>query len=122
MMHAKRTWCISLVDDAEHLAHLLGPQGSGWTLCTAFRVKGTAYLFLNDSTGENAAQEYAAVKEVGDGTFTQVESITFSWCDQAQALKNIQDVLTGEVDYLAGRSLTLHLETREQHGACPLCA
>ena len=45
----------------------------------------TEYLFLNDATSGDGAQEYGAIKRLPD-TWLQVESITFSWCTYESAL------------------------------------
>lgn len=118
MMHSRRTFCVSLVETADELAEKL--TAHTWTLCTAFRLGD--YLFLNDSTGESAAQEYAVVwAPADDGTAFQVESITFGWCDRAKALDYIRWTLAGEFDD-TGRPLMLRLETPAQHERCGHCA
>lgn len=118
MMHSRRTFCVCPVETADELAEKL--TAHTWTLCTAFRLRD--YLFLNDSTGEDGAQEYAVVHAPTDrGPARQVESITFGWCDRAKALDYIRRTLDGEFDP-AGRPLTLRLETRDQHDQCGHCA
>src|SRR5258708_6207573 len=75
MMH-KRRWCRSVVESQELLASMLTERT--WTLCSAFSVKGhEEYVFVNDSTSEDGAAEFAPVKRLPDGTYVQVESITF---------------------------------------------
>jgi len=118
MMHTRRTFCVFPVETADDLAEKL--TAHTWTLCTAFRLHD--YLFLNDSTGEDGAQEYAVVKAAADdGPALQVESITFGWCDRAKALDYIRRTLAGEFD-AAGRPLTPRLETPDQHERCGHCA
>ena len=63
MLHSKRTWCIAPVSDAEELARKLTELT--WTGCTAFELEG--YLFLNDSTSLDGAQEYAVLKRPAPG-------------------------------------------------------
>ncbi|HBJ80730.1 hypothetical protein [Pseudothermotoga sp.] len=91
MVNKERRWSVSEVESAEELAEKL--TGYVWTLCTGFRYKG--YLFLNDSFSENSAQEYGVIKE---STWTQIESITFSWCTKEKALGYIKDIVSGKYD------------------------
>ena len=123
MMHKKRTWCVSPKTTPEEVAELL--TRTTWTLCTAFELSG--YLFLNDSTSEDGAQEYAVVKRPTDpaGPFVQVESITFGWCDPPKALDYVRRVLAGEFDtgdFAA--EVSPRLETPDEHRAryCQACA
>ena len=59
-----------------------------WTLCSGFYVVGHEnYLFLNDSTCEDGAGEFSAIRGgVGAEQHVQIESITFSWCTFDQSL------------------------------------
>lgn len=119
-MHARR-WCIDEVEDAEELARLLTART--WALCTGFELGG--YLFLNDSTSEDSAQEYAVVKRPAapGGPFVQVESITFGWCSPAQALEYVRAALAGEMDRTdLCRQAHPQLDTPTTHGRCHLCA
>lgn len=81
MMHRNRRWVVNSVATMEELADMLTQRT--WTLCSGFCVEGHGgYLFLNDATSEDGAGEYAVIRgTVGDSTWLQVESITFSWCD-----------------------------------------
>ena len=119
-MHARR-WCVGEVRDAEELARLL--TGRTWTLCTGFELGG--YLFLNDSTSEDGAQEYAVVKRpaaAGD-PFVQVESITFGWCSPAQALGYVRAAVAGDMDGTdLGRQVRPQLDSPTTHGRCHHCA
>lgn len=92
MMHQSRRWGISPVESPEELAQKL--TASTWTLCQGFSLAG--YLFLNDSTGPDGAQEFAIVKPT-NGSFLQVESITFSWTTEAKALRLIKEALAGRL-------------------------
>ncbi len=120
MLHRNRHWCVSPVESAEELAKKL--TDTTWCCCTAFELGG--YLFLNDSTSPDGAQEFAVVKrDGGQGKPVQIESITFGWCDEAKALQHIRNSLAGDYD----RSRFAHevspaLETPEAHGRCPHCA
>jgi virulence-associated protein VapD len=72
MLHKNRIWNVVDVTPEELEDKLVNYS---WTLCTGFRLPdGT--LWLNDSTGEDSAQEYAVIKDN-----IQLESITVSWCD-----------------------------------------
>ena len=118
MMHTRRKFCVLPVETADELAEK--PTAHIWTLCTAFRL--TDYLFLNDSTSEDAAQEYAVARATTEnGPALQVESITFGWCDRAEALDYIRRTLAGEFN-VAARPLTLRLESPDLHERCGHCA
>jgi hypothetical protein len=119
MFHGKRTWSVGPVESAEQLAEKLTQHT--WTLCTAFELAG--YLFLNDSTSEDGAQEFAVVKRMPGGTLRQVESITFGWCSETQALDYIRRSIAGEFDRADyAKTVSPRLETPEEHGRCGHCA
>lgn len=123
MMHRHRVWCVSTVPSAEELARKLSE--ATWTLCTGFRVAGHEdYLFLNDATSEDGAAEFGIVKRGVDGEQDlQIESITFSWCTDAQALAHIRAALAGNYDRSEfARPVTIRIQTPDEHGRCPLCA
>lgn len=112
MMHKTRSYSVVPVETAERLADILAEHT--WCSCNAFAFAGL--IFANDSTGPDGAQEYAIVK---DGT--QIESITFGWCDRAKALDYITQLAAGTLGtpYCA---VTNTFETPEQHGSCWHCA
>ncbi|HUY33175.1 MAG TPA: hypothetical protein VMV69_10365 [Pirellulales bacterium] len=119
MMHKDRRWCVAPVATAEQLAHDLTERT--WCCCNGFEL--CSYMFLNDATCGDGAQEYAVVTRRDDGSFLQVESVTFSWCDYFTALDIIQKILRGECDQETWvRAVAPHLESSEQHGRCPHCA
>ena len=124
MMHRKRRWCVGPAASPEDLARKL--TGRTWTLCTGFFVEGhPEYLFLNDSTCEDAVQEYAALKRpaASGQPLLQVESITFGWCDERKALQFIQEILAGDYDAASfAHPVSPKLQTIEEHGICHLCA
>src|SRR4051794_4593447 len=99
MMHTKRRWTVGPAESAADLARKL--TETTWTRCAGFFVLGhPEYLFLNDATSEDAAQECAVVKRPADPgrPFQQLESITMSWCSLAQAQAFIEQALAGEMD------------------------
>ena len=114
MLHSRRTFCVTDVGTIEELAEKLTEHT--WTLCAGFRLQTPeqTLLFLNDSTSEDAIQEYAVLSEDG----RQLESITFGWCDQARAEGHVRAVLAGEVVEM-GR-WTLRIDHNENH-VCHLC-
>ena len=123
MMHSKRVWCVTPKATPEEIVRQL--KEHSWTLCTGLDLNG--YLFLNDSTSEDAAQEYAFVKKsTADGeSFVQVESVTVSWCSNEKLLELIQQTLSGEFDKDAMHgTVSPRIETAEEHRAryCRLCA
>ena len=117
MMHKRRTWQVKDVGGPFDLAYMLTEQS--WCCCQGFRQNG--YLYLNDATSENGAQEYAVVRE---SDMRQVESITFSWIDEEAARRNIWAVTTGGVHQHNWESgiTAEQLQSAEQHGRCPHCA
>ena len=121
MMFEKRRWCLSPVADEDTLARML--TGRTHTLCSAFSVAGREdYVFLNDATSEDGAGEWAALKRLPDGSFLQVESITFSWMTEDQARTIIGDVLAGRFDAADyARPVTPRLDASERHRPCRLC-
>ena len=57
-MFKRRRWGVGPIASAEELARKL--TESTWTLCTGFYVVGhDEYLFVNDSTHEDGAGEWA---------------------------------------------------------------
>ncbi len=111
MLNRNRVWQIA---EATGLVHDLTQQS--WTLCQGFRLCG--YLFLNDSTSEDGAQEFAVVREE-DGQ--QVESITFSWCTEERAAKHVLNALAGKYTERMGTVHPWQIESPDQHGTCYLC-
>jgi len=91
MLHTKRIWTIGNEQSEEELAVKLVDHT--WCTCNGFRLKG--YLFLNDTTCSDGAQEYAVIKE---STGAQMESITFSWCSYYRALQLICEIVAGRYD------------------------
>ncbi len=125
MMHAQRRWMVGPVASAEELAEMLTQRT--WTLCSGFYVSGHEdYLFLNDATCEDAAAEFGVVHGGIDSlAHVQIESITFSWCSVAEALRFIRESIAGEYDVSDfARSVDLcgKLDSPERHGRCRLCA
>ncbi len=95
MMHKDRTWRITKIDSAGELAEELTEYIG--CLCNGFELDG--YWFLNDSTSENGAQEYAIVRKPSDDRpALQVESITMGWCTYHEALNFIEEAIDGTYD------------------------
>ncbi len=124
MMHDKRVWSVRVVETAEALAEGLTTHYA-YCLCNGAVVQGHPdYVFLNDSTSEDALQEYGIVKGgIGATSHRQIESITFSWCDYDQALEHIRRALSGEDDegVFAHDIHSPRLERPKEHGSCRLC-
>ena len=121
MLHRKRTHRITVVETAEDLAEKLTEHS--YCGCQGFEHAG--YLYLNDSTSGDGAQEYAIFRV--DGRGGQIESITFGWCNRAKGLEYIRRITSGEFDRgeLAestyGRESGFRLDRAERH-TCYLCA
>ena len=86
MFHSKRTYRVIECNDVDELAKMLGESQC---LCTGYKCQGV--LFLNDSTSEDGAQEYAIVLPRKDGLGLQVESVTYSWIEGQE--KRVEDIL-----------------------------
>lgn len=114
MFHSYRPWSVTDADTPATLAEKLTQYT--WCGCNGFRLGD--YLFLNDSTGPDGAQEFGVIHEP---TMRQVESITFSWCSEEEALKYIQEVLNGEYKPYT-EPLDLTIQTPDVHEECALCA
>ena len=118
MMHKMRVHSVGTVDTARHLAEKL--TGTTWCLCTGFSLEGHPdYLWLNDATSEDGAAEFGIVRRTADG-FLQVESVTYSWMTNGEALKSIEAALAGEFD-AQGWAVTIRLDEAPKH-RCHLCA
>lgn len=120
MLHSNRIWSISAVASAEELAHKLVHYS--WTGCQAFQLG--SYLFANDSTPADGAQEYAVLRATGDGQeLVQIESITFSWCTDVKALEILHRILAGDCDSIVYATvLRSRFQSASEHGVCFLCA
>jgi stage V sporulation protein SpoVS len=116
-MHRRR-WSVVDVATAEELAVAL--TGELWCSCNGFRFGG--YLWLNDATGPDGAQEYAVVRE---RNHAQVESVTFGWVDAARGLAIIREIVAGDginASTAYGVINPCLIETPVQHRRCVHCA
>jgi hypothetical protein len=117
MLHRKRIWSIAPAESAESLAEQL--TQCTWCGCNGFALGG--YLFVNDATCADGAQEYGVLRK-RDDRYVQIESITFSWMTAEKALDLIRRVLAGEFDDdRYGVVDARRIETAEEHGRCHLC-
>lgn len=119
MLHRRRFWRLTSITSPDELAHKLTQYT--WTCCTAISFAG--YLFANDATSADGAQEFAILKPANDGSLIQIESITFSWCSEERALALIQQIVRGDFDshHLGVMSSEL-FQTSKEHGLCHFCA
>jgi len=119
MLFDKRRRVVADVATPEELAKKLTEMT--WCPCNGFRLGD--YLFLNDSTSPDGAQEYAVIHEPSS---CQCESITFSWCSYNEALKYIQQTLRGEFKPWTRPTSPAYnpsiIQTPEEHGTCQHCA
>lgn len=72
MLHNDRVWCVAAVESAEELARKL--TETTWCCCTGFQLGD--YLWLNDATGPDGAQEYGVCRQQSDRRFLQIESLS----------------------------------------------
>lgn len=91
MMHKTRRWRISTCESSAELSRKLTQHT--WTPCTGFALQG--WLFLNDATSPDGAQEYAVVRLDSDGHHRQYDSVTFGWMTAAEALDWLTEFLAG---------------------------
>jgi len=117
MFHDQRRWALANLDDPHELADWLCNRCG--CACSGFRHRG--YLYLNDSTGGDGIVEYAIVKELPDGTFVQVESITFGWCDYAKTRGYIESIAAGEFDAVMNTPVTPKIDEPGTHVPCRHC-
>lgn len=114
MMHGHRRFCVVDILSAEDLAEKLTHHT--WCGCTGFRLGN--FVFLNDSTGPDGAQEYAVFDEK-EGK--QIESITFSWCSESKALEYIRQLSDGTLRTPMTSKMPV-IQTPQEHGTCSRCA
>ena len=119
MLHKRRIWSVSPVESAEELARKL--TQCTWCGCNAFLLG--KYLFANDSTSADGAQEYAVLHpDAGSAELMQIESISFSWCSEPRALELIERIVAGEFDAVVyDRVSRDRFQTPREHGTCHLC-
>lgn len=118
MLHKNRYWVVTTVESDASLVQQLTQHT--WTGCTAFELHG--YLFANDSTCADGAQEYVVLNAAHGDLLTEIESITFSWCPERRALDLIHQVCSGDFDGANyGRVDWGRFQTPESHGYCYLC-
>lgn len=109
MMHKNRAHSRVEVWTAEQLAEKLTQHD--WTMCSGFKFKG--HLYLNDSTSADGVQEYAVFRDAPDenGEYEQIESITFGWMTETEALKMIEAIASGQYGApFTKQKLNLHPE------------
>lgn len=117
MMHFNRVWSVREIASADELAEKL--SSLTWCCCQAFSIGN--YLWLNDATSEDGAQEYAVLKREGD-RLIQIESITMSWMNRAEILDCIRETLAGKDDHHDFRQeVTATLQTPQEHCSCRHC-
>lgn len=115
MIHKNRCFSVAPVDSAEELANTL--TKFIWCGCNGFRLGDL--LFLNDSFSGDGVQEYAVIYQG-----KEIESITFGWCTEQQALEIIQ----GLEKQVANNSFNIYsdlenkIESPQEHKRCHLCA
>ncbi len=121
MFHETRIWCVETAASEEELARTL----TEYTMCCCCGFEFGGYLFLNDSTSADGAQEYAICKKpvTADEAHRQIESITFGWCDYERGRQYVRDILAGRYDESElARPVRPRLQTPAEHGRCHHCA
>lgn len=123
MLHADRVWSVSEVSSAEELAKKL--TETTWCCCQAFQIAGhPRYVWLNDSTSEDGAQEFAVCRlGLAKGEVRQIESITFGWCDYDKSFQFIRETLDGKDDNNEwARQVSATIQPAGEHVRCCHCA
>lgn len=85
-----------------------------YTACTGWEYEGL--LFLNDSTSEDAAQEYAVVDKA---TSTQIESLTCSWMKPEELARVITALVARKVEGMTRTPVTVR---EADYATCQVCA
>ncbi len=117
MLHSNRIWSIAEAESPEQLAYQL--TRLIFYRCNGFRLG--EYVFVNDATGADSAQEYGVLKPDAGG-YVQIESYTFSGSTPERALGFIRAVLAGEYDNECyDRIGADRLESPDLHGLCHYC-
>ena len=117
MMHFNREWSVREIATADELAEKL--SSLTWCCCQAFAIGN--YLWLNDATSPDGAQEYAVLKHEGD-RLIQIESVAMSWMNREEILDCIRETLAGKDDNHDFRQeVTATLQTPVEHGSCRHC-
>ena len=114
MLHTKRVFSVADIEDATELARQL--RDFSWCLCNGFRYRGV--LWLNDSTSEDAIQEYAVIRE---RDMVQLESITVSWCSYESLERYIQQAAAGEMEVMFTGHYLLFYGPASSHEPCRYC-
>ena len=118
MLHRTRIWSVFPAESAEWLAE----QVTQYTYCGCNRFRLGEYLFVNDATCADGAQEYGVLKSAADH-YVQIESLIFSWMTESEAVSIIRRVLAGEFDHEQyGTIDRRRLQTPKEHGRCHHCA
>lgn len=118
MLHSNRIWVVVDAESTEWFVQRLTQYT--WCGCNGFRLSN--YVFVNDSTSADGAQEYAVLRP-DKSDYVQIESLTFSWMSEGAALKITQRVLSGEFDnFVFGERIDRRrLQTPAEHDRCHLC-
>lgn len=119
MVHESRRFSFVEVATAEDLAEKL--TNHTWCCCNGFKYKDL--FFLNDSFSPDGAQEFAVLQFKEPDIYEQIESITFGWCKQDEALKYINELFEGpRTLYARYHADSLTIQTAREHGRCGHCA
>lgn len=117
MFETKRKYSLKEEKDPATLAYNL--TQCTWTLCTAWFHN--VYLFFNDATSEDGAGEYAVYKLLTDGQHKKIESVTFSWMTEQEALTFLAEIDTYGDVFKNSKPTTISIEHYKDH-RCPACA
>ena len=116
MLHGKRAHNIKTYTDLVEMATAM--KRCTWTLCTGFRFGNV--LLLNDSTSEDALQEYAVALVEPDGSGQFVESYTISWMEIDRLVKLVRE-LNDAVGQVRPSTYGTY-KPRDHQEECQLCA
>lgn len=110
MMHHNRRYSVREVSTVEELTETLTKHD--WCGCSAFKIG--EFIFANDSTSADGAQEYGVI---WDGK--QIESLTVSWMSHEDFHKAVLKIIEDPTKYGAYGAVP---SFDHPQGPCRLCA
>lgn len=120
MFFERRTYSIRPLSTPEELADQLTKYSH--CLCNGFDLGG--WLFLNDSTSEDGASEFAVLRtRAGEGdVYVFFDSITVSWMNREQILDYLKNLHTlDDPTHTWIRNVRVRTEHYKSHAPCRFC-
>lgn len=111
MLHKNRKFSLAQINTPEELVKKLTEHT--WCSCNAFMWKN--WIFANDSTGPDGAQEYAVINDQ-----QQYDSWTVSWMTPEDLLQHLLNLKVTDTVYYG--PITNIFQSPKDHGTCGHCA